>query len=95
MYYRPGPRASRQSVTHPLAKGRQTCKTNSMIKGNEMEVYAVAAGEDYHGEDMDTLKLFDCKSAAEAYAKELEDQFGVDYVEMKVLPVLMHSALAA
>jgi len=60
-----------------------------------MEVYAVAAGEDYHGEDMDTLQLFDCKSAAEAYAKELEGRFGVDYVEVKVLPVLMHSALAA
>ena len=60
-----------------------------------MQVYAVAAGEDYHGEDMDTLQLFDCKSAAEAYAKELEGRFGVDYVEVKVLPVLMHSALAA
>ena len=60
-----------------------------------MQVYAVAAGEDYHGEDMDTLQLFDCKSTAEAYAKELEDQFGVDYVVMKVLNVQMHSALAA
>jgi hypothetical protein len=66
-----------------------------MNKGNEMQVYAVAAGEDYHGEDMDTLQLFDCKSAAEAYAKELEGRFGVDYVEMKVLNVQMHSALAA
>lgn len=60
-----------------------------------MKVYAVAAGANYEGEDMDTLQLFDCKSAAEAYAKELEGQIGVDYVEIKVLPVLMHSAIAA
>lgn len=60
-----------------------------------MKVYAVQAGANYEGEDMDTLQLFDCKSAAEAYAKELEGQLGVDYVEVKVLPVLMHSALAA
>lgn len=59
------------------------------------QVYAVMGGADYEGENMDTLQLFDCKSAAEAYAKELEGQIGVDYVEVKVLPVLMHSALAA
>lgn len=60
-----------------------------------MKVYAVAAGEDYHGENMNTLQLFDCKSAAEAYAKELEGQLGVDYVEIKVLSVRMDSLLAA
>ena len=60
-----------------------------------MKVYAVQAGANYEGENMDTLQLFDCKSAAYAYAKELEGKLGVDYVEVQVLPVLMHSALAA
>lgn len=60
-----------------------------------MKVYAVMGGADYEGENMSTLQLFDCKSAAEAYAKELEGQLGVDYVEVKVLPVLMHSVIAA
>jgi hypothetical protein len=59
------------------------------------QVYVVQAGADYEGENMDTLQLFDCKSAAEAYAKELEGQIGVDYVLVKVMPILAHSALAA
>ena len=59
------------------------------------QVYVVMGGADYEGEDMDTLQLFDCKSAAEAYAKELEGQIGVDYVKVQVMPILAHSALAA
>jgi hypothetical protein len=64
------------------------------IKETAMQVYAVAAGEDYHGEDMYTLQLFDCKSTAKAYAKELEGRLGVDYVEMKLLPIRMNSLFA-
>lgn len=59
------------------------------------QVYVVQAGADYEGENMDTLQLFDCKSAAEAYAKELEGQIGVDYVKVQVMPILAHSALVA
>jgi hypothetical protein len=59
-----------------------------------MQVYSVMGGIDYEGECGYTLQLFDCKSAAEAYAKELEDGF-YDYAEIKVLEVQMHSALAA
>ena len=59
-----------------------------------MQVYSVMGGVDYEGECGDSLQLFDCKSAAEAYAKELEeDRF--DYVVVKVLNVQMHSAIAA
>ena len=94
-YYRPRAVCQSANCPLPLAFLAELRHTNDMEnKGNEMQVYAVAAGEDYHGENMDTLKLFDCKSAAEAYAKELEGQLGVDYVEMKVLPILMHSAIS-
>ena len=60
-----------------------------------MKVYAVIAGEDYAGQDFDTLRLFDCKSAAEAYGKELEQQFGVDYVLIQEREVNFQSALVA
>jgi len=59
-----------------------------------MQVYAVMGGIDYEGECGYTLQLFDCKSAADAYAKELEEG-DFDYVEIKVLNVQMQSALAA
>jgi hypothetical protein len=62
-------------------------------KGNEMQVYAVMGGIDYEGECGDSLQLFDCKSAAEAYAKKLKDS-SFDYVEIKVLNVKMNSLLA-
>ena len=59
-----------------------------------MQVYAVIGGVDYEGECGDTLQLFDCKSTAEAYAKELEeDRF--DYTVIKVLSVRMDSLFAA
>ena len=59
-----------------------------------MKVYAVIAGEDYAGQDFDSLRLFDCLSAAEAYEKELQKQFGVDYTLLEVREVCMESALA-
>ncbi len=60
-----------------------------------MKVYAVIAGEDYAGQDFDTLRLFDCLSAADAYAKELEQQFGVDYVLIEKREVNMESTISA
>jgi len=56
------------------------------------KVYAVIAGNDYEGEDFDTLKLFDCKSAAEKYKEELEKDY--DYVLMETKEVCMESAIA-
>jgi len=60
-----------------------------------MQVYVVIAGVDYEGENLDTMQLFDCKSAAQAYRDKLVGQCNVDYVKMEVFPVQMHSALAA
>ncbi len=60
-----------------------------------MQVYSVMGGWDYEGFDGESLQLFDCKSAAEVYAKEIETNFNYDYVKVKVMDVLMHSALAA
>jgi hypothetical protein len=60
-----------------------------------MKVYAVISGADYEGEDFNSLRLFDCKSAAEAYGKELEQQIAVDYVLIQEREVNMESALAA
>ena len=59
-----------------------------------MQVYSVMGGYDYEGFSGDSLQLFDCKSTAEAYAKELQLGF-YDYVEVKVMEVQMHSLLAA
>ena len=58
-----------------------------------MKVYAVIAGIDYEGEVFDTLRLFDCKSTAEAYKADLEAQY--DYAEMETREVCMESALCA
>lgn len=58
-----------------------------------MQVYAVIGGHDYEGEDFDSLKLFDCKSAAEKYKEELENEF-FDYVLMEIKEVNMESAIA-
>jgi hypothetical protein len=60
-----------------------------------MKVYAVIAGEDYAGQDFDSLRLFDCRSAADAYAQELQKQFGVDYTLIEEREVCMESALCA
>jgi len=60
-----------------------------------MKVYAVIGGADYEGQDFDTLRLFDCRSAAEDYEQELQKQFGVDYTLLEVREVCMESAIAA
>jgi hypothetical protein len=58
-----------------------------------MKVYAVIGGWDYEGTDFDSLRLFDCRSAAEDY--ELELQRGLyDYSRLEVREVCMESALA-
>jgi hypothetical protein len=62
---------------------------------NAMQVYAVIGGADYEGQNFDSLRLFDCKSAAEAYAEELEQQIAVDYVLIEVREIEMQSAIAA
>ena len=46
----------------------------------QLKVYAVLAGEHYHGEDSDTLKLFVDKKDALAYGKQLEKEN--DYFEL-------------
>ena len=46
-------------------------------------VIAVIGGADYEGENFETLRLFDSISKAKAYAKELENELGVDYVLVK------------
>ena len=56
-----------------------------------MEVYAVQGGWDYEGFDFDSLRLFDCKSAAVAYAKELRRSL-YDYTKLEVREVNMESA---
>jgi hypothetical protein len=60
-----------------------------------MKVYAVIAGADYEGESFDTLRLFDCRSSAEAYGKQLETQLSVDYVLIQERSVCFESAIAA
>ena len=61
---------------------------------NQMQVYAVIGGWDYEGEHFDSLCLFDCKSAAEAYAKKLEEG-DFDYALIDTKEVKMESAIAA
>lgn len=63
------------------------------IEMNQVQVYCVIAGIDYEGEVFDTLRLFDCKSAAEAYYKELDGEY--DYVLIRIQSVNMESALSA
>ncbi len=72
-----------------------TCYTDLSSHDPTMIVYAVIAGEDYAGQDFDSLRLFDCLSAAQAYEKELQQQFGVDYTLLEVREVCMESALCA
>ena len=95
VYHRPGPCASQTSVTTPLTEPPPACHIENMgNKGNEMKVYAVMGGISYEGECGYSLRLFDCKTAADAYAKELEDG-DFDYAEVKVLNVIEGSAIAA
>jgi hypothetical protein len=62
------------------------------------KVYAVIGGWDYEGEEgskFHTLRLFDCKSTAEAYYKELTELDGYDYAVMEVREVCMESTILA
>jgi hypothetical protein len=75
------------------------------MNSNQMQVYVVIGGFNYEGESLDSLQLFDCKSTAEMYSKDLEDgenNSGLnviyqqyDYVEMKLQNVIMHSMIAS
>ena len=67
---------------------------NNAQNAQTMEVYAVIGGWDYEGEHFDSLRLFDCKSAAEAYSKELEEG-GYHYTELEVREVNFQSAIVA
>lgn len=60
-----------------------------------MQVYAVIGGFDYEGESFNTLRLFDCKSSAEAYQEHLTVDEGYDYALMDVREVSYESALCA
>ena len=63
-------------------------------QGNPMKVYAVIGGWDYEGESFDSLRLFDCRSTAVAYHKELTEVEGYDYALLREQEVNMESALA-
>ena len=62
---------------------------------SQMKVYAVISGADYEGENFDSLRLFDCRTSAEAYGKQLEAQIAVDYVLIEEREVSFESAIAA
>ena len=57
------------------------------------KVYAVIGGNDYEGEDFDSLRLFDCFSTANAYMVELESGH-YDYSLLDTREVCFESALA-
>ena len=57
-------------------------------------VLAVIAGADYEGEDFSTLRLFDCRSTAQAYADHLKGELCVDYVLVEERVIDFTSALA-
>jgi hypothetical protein len=58
-----------------------------------MEVYAVIGGNDYEGENFDSLKLFDCWSSADAYREHLIVNEGFGYARMEDREVNMESAI--
>jgi len=58
-----------------------------------MKVYAVIGGWDYEGEDFQSLRLFDCFSTADAYLKQLDEEY--DYAKMDTREVIMESAILA
>jgi hypothetical protein len=59
------------------------------------KVYAVIGGIDYEGEDFKSLRLFDCFSTANEYARHLADVEGYDYSKMDTREVNMESLIAA
>lgn len=79
-------------LTSELIFLQQTTNNNLMQIFN---VYAVIGGIDYEGEDFKSLRLFDCKSTAEAYEIYLTENGGYDYALIEVREVCMESALAA
>ena len=58
-----------------------------------MKVYAVIGGIDYEGEQFYSLKLFDCKSSADAYREHLILNDGYEYAKMEEREVNMESAI--
>ena len=58
------------------------------------KVYAVIGGWNYEGEHFDSLCLFDCKSAAEAYAQKLEEG-DYEYALIETRTINMESAIVA
>lgn len=60
-----------------------------------MKVYAVIGGIDYEGEDFNSLRLFDCLSAANDHARRLRDDWGFDYTILETREVCMESTLCA
>lgn len=62
---------------------------------DSVKVYSVIGGWDYEGESFDSLRLFDCRSTALAYHKELTEVEGYDYALMREQSVIMESAIAA
>jgi hypothetical protein len=59
-----------------------------------VKVYAVIGGWDYEGQSFQSLRLFDCRSTAVAYHKELTESEGYDYALLREQDVIMESALA-
>ena len=58
------------------------------------KVYAVIGGYGAYGGEIDSLRLFDCKSTADAYRKQLIEDYGYDWAQMAVREVNMESAIA-
>jgi hypothetical protein len=60
-----------------------------------MKVYAVIGGYGAYGGEIDSLRLFDCRSTAVAYHKELTEVEGYDYALLREQEVNMESAILA
>ena len=69
--------------------------TTIIEDNNMMQVYVVIGGFDYEGESFDSLKMFDCRSTAVDYHKQLTEVEGYDYALMREQDVIMESAIAA
>lgn len=64
-----------------------------------MKVYAVIGGysadNNYLCDCMESLRLFDCLSTADAYVKQLTEVDGYDYAFCDIKEVNMESAISA
>ena len=83
-----------EALAHGGHSAPLTCYNTLSSNDPTMKVYAVIAGADYEGEDFNTLRLFDCRSTAQAYADHLEQEICVDYVLVEEREVCFESALA-